>query len=829
MLFLTSREAYADISNFRSAVSDIKAEIFRKKTLDMGSTDEILKRFPHILNPILKKWEEYADDLTKTFRNIDPRKVSSLKVTTLTGDYMNSIVFAKHDYASVAAFTDGLMRGIADKTIRNPGDVETFFRSTVELAYNFDSKSVGDLLETYLGDPELNADEMDASDTAMFTVFRNQHGMFMTIDRENLYRATIKSLEAFLEWMPEGTVALGDVRIVVSVLNNFFEYIIYSVSAFIVRRYLVGAYLMPIYRAINPQESHGITPVAPFEEGVIPGIAGMDREVTCGYAPLRDFNEMDLRDPEKLTELLDMSEGFVQWMGGVIKSWKETTYDLKKNPIVKEYSLMTNPLVKHLVDSRFIVANARTIVIDHGLIKALMINPNQALSGITTPKDDLLHIIRGVDYGTGTKNATSLAIDLTMMMKEILIGIKERIYQLAESYEGEFTISTEKMASELNLMYHQIYGELAHAFYRKLRYLELIYIRDMTKKVDVLDQMLTVGDILNGTMTLAVPPTTRMDISMMDQFQIPVFESLQMCDAYLSLLPEFANDAYFSEAVSDIVNALISFIQGLFNSLASMFNRFKPAAEWVSRNKEVLDSLTVFTSAKGIEVLKYRIPSNIDQYVRGLKIESVKSNINKPIDEFKESLYDNPKVYDWFKNDTNGTATIKLTNMVIFGEQTPSEKKPAPVKLNTDAAIREALTEWTNDIINSDRVKEILDSYHKEFKAVSDYIKQESLRRTADEERRNQTQQQAQGAQNQGQQQNQNKEEPEKKDIVSFNEYVTAYTRALGNVWRPIQEGILAALRDEYNYLKQAYAIGKKDSNKNAGEGSEEENSADKT
>ena len=137
------------IHKLTAEVSKLKAEIFKTVVMGRDLDKQVIKRFGLFMNDFLRRWSDRADSLKHTIRDV---KVDECEegLTVIKYEYMKKFIYGNYDYASVLRFTDGVLKGIENKTMTKALQVDDFKDHTIDMAFNGQDPTVAGLLDSVL-------------------------------------------------------------------------------------------------------------------------------------------------------------------------------------------------------------------------------------------------------------------------------------------------------------------------------------------------------------------------------------------------------------------------------------------------------------------------------------------------------------------------------------------------------------------------------------------------------------------------------------------------------------------------------------------------------
>lgn len=847
---LYSNDIYASIEELTAEGSKLKTEIFKAFIRNKEIDKEIPKYYISFVNNFLKYWENFSEDLQDKMKKCNADESSSLR--TLDYDFVKDYIYGNYDYASVLQFTDGLIKmnnnGESTKTVE---DVEDFFEHTVEKAFNDLPDSVGGLMETAtaIADDEMVAP--NALSRKMFKTISSYSKLFDENSRVELYKAVSKVVE-FISDNSNLNKYLkhSNMKLFISYINNIVEYMTYSLAVYACRIYIINRYAYPfIYADSRSRVS--------FSEAVeLPNTGSKDMDGLC-VSVMNKLEDNIVKDYTHYNDILDAFDSLCIMIGGASLFTRERRDKYIKSPEANMFSdaLISNELYSHIVKReryRLFEDNGRSIKEINHVLSNCLFNDKQGIQGSSSPKQEMLHIIRGTKSKIDTvSDCKEVASDLTkfafIVLKELNAYINDTtncIGNLVLSPNNDVAIKS--LAGEILRMTTELYMELALAIVQRGRDIELVYnslnadrseraVNGLKLDIVTANNKGTTSNISN-----AVPDTTRMPLELSDMYALPSFESLQMYDEYVKSLEMFKDDPYyFNEAVnfSEIVNMIISKIMAVKKRWLSFIHNaeFQNAVSYVIKNESNLNMLQ-FPAGTTMNVLPFKnngtsetisptvVFKNLQNGLKNFDDKSIKTE--EDLTKFVKSLYPSETVYKWFTDaDLSKTSQIRYKNYILFqNEANASDKEIAQVEIK-DSEINKRLKWWIATVKGSSDVNNSLESIDKDITAAVNSIKAKivnasnnlskaqpssSTTNNATPPTNNSTTSTTSSNNNQQAQPNAQKQEAENNNAILSNRALTEINLAIDRLYGSIIGIFISYFRTEYNYIKEAYSKGQK-------------------
>lgn len=845
----------------------MKKEIFknmvRAKTLDKS----VLKEYLAKVNGFLRFWDDYANDLQEKIKS----SKGETGIYTVDYQFVKDYIYAKYDYASVLPFTDGLIKGISSGKFDSVDDIEDFRDHTINKAFHHSARSAAEMLDSVIvsgGGIGINTKkETDNLDAKCFDAIRSVN-LFNRRDRAELYKAIATTLEFMTQDVGVGKyLTTDDMKITVAMVNNIVEYVTYSLAAYAARIYIISAYSYPfINRSTNAK-----TPIS--EATIVDGDRCEHVEVTV----FRDANEMICRDPAKTKEFMDIFLKFITAIeADNLLDSPRPVYDkcwgnkdgTSNNAFCAK--LMVNPLTKFIRSAPSIYGHtdSGTSMNElNGMIRELIYNSNQGIQGSTSPKQELFHVIRGTTCDNTIKGYQKLAADLYTFSFQLCCNTNEIIqciinWKKSENEHPLYNTGTLNTGAETLKIMSEFYRDMSIAILQKARDIEMHINYFRVDELNKVTSGLSIKipnekpDIAtNDNMMTAVPDTTRVPTDLLDMYDVPTFEYMELYNEYVKMLPGMEDDIFFSEAfsIADIFNKIISMIQNSWKRFKAFLDNkdVKNAMNWAINHEK--DLMAMDFSNVTIDVLPYKepleLPKNYNKLKTGLTNFDIKNFASKDaITAYAKSLYPSDTVYGWFTNDNEkqSTGAAKYRSYILFtDEASASEKTPEKRKLG-GSALKNTIPLWIKTLKDAD---ETFTAYKKMGDDIDAQIKnirtkaagstsnttqttttatststsgQESDKQTppsienADNDTKNNNGTQTSTTQTQSQTQKPEEKKAEQNDTAALtSEGLTAVSVAIDRLYKSLSPMFVEYIKAEYAYLKEAYAYGSKTSQNN--------------
>lgn len=817
------------VSDIMSEASKFKIQIFRSVMMDTDLSPNHVRTYMGRVNDFLRFFDEYSQDLTEKIKKVRGRA----GVRTIEYGFVKDYIYAKYDYASVLPFADGLVTGLTDGKFKTVEDIEDFRAHTISKAFKdlpVDSAGVLDRVVT----PQIGVNFSHITtdiDAKMFDSIRT-YKIFDPRSRTELYKAIDKTIEFITidirkHKFPKNT----DMKLYVSMINNIIEYITYSLAVYACRVYIIQEYVNPF---INDYSVRVNTPA--YESADTTSATNSSNvQITI----MRDADEKLTKDPAIIKDFFNVFEDFVKTIGasslfgadhnlptiGRIYVSQEV---MGSNKFIQK--LQGNALYQFILDGHYkgfssydkSLANLEEL---KQVLKTFTFN-NQGMQGTSSPKQEILHVIRGVESGDTVqkqletiKDLYICALSILSKLNNVIDDIKRYTNNTNEMRQG---IAARNLGIECLGMMSDLYRELAFAFLARARDLENQINISRNAQIEKMNSSLSIkipeADKIinsNNTMMSAVPDTTRLPIELLDMYAQPAFEAMQLYDECLKLDPEFAGDMYFSEAfdINVIFNKLLAWVAGVQRAIETWFGdaNVQKATQFVNENKDALMHMVL--NGMELDVLDYKVNITVPEgYEKGIKnisqIPDKAFEDQTELDNWIKSLYPNETIYGWFKKDDPKVAAQKYRNLILFQDLNEVDDKPhnEPIKIG-DSKIAKSLADWITSVSKLQDTYKAVRDMSKQYKEEVSKLKAKAAAASQKVKNGNNTSTtNSANNENQGSQDGQNSSQ----GGVNGNNINLAGSTALQvgqQIYYPLVSAFITYIKDIYSYLQQAYKL----------------------
>lgn len=850
---ISDNDITSSIQMLSSKLSNLKIGYFKSILMYKKFDKSDVKKINAEINSFLGFWESYSDYIGEKI------KISKGKenITTIDYQYIKEFIYANYDYASVLQFVDGVIKGIESKKFVNTEDIEDFKKHVLAKAFNDRPDTVGGLLDSVL----VNGSGLDVLvDTTMIDVklynsIRTYPKLFDKKSRVELYKSSEKILE-FLTLAVEKFRSNDpdESKLLISMISNSIDVIAYSLTAYATRIYIIGRYTYPFISDGEQKRPDS------FAESM--DIKGDFKSTKEPIMVFRNADEALYRDVKNVDKFLKLFNEFLKMIGSGNPHFIDID-DMNINNIIKSNNgnlfcskLIGNSL--HIFFNQYgfnLYRSNPEIVIEelYQNIKEMLYN-NQHGIQMDSPKQELLNIIRYTKSDNTIKGQLKLAEDLFTCSIPICIKINTLITDLlvwskdsVNNYIGGHNVHITNKVLAVVQMLNDFYSEYINEVITKGREIE-----------DNINGLASteINDVLKG-FKINLSPLLKEDVNVMEMedkfsiavlmetYEIPMHESLEMYDEYVKSLEYFHDDLYFSEAISisSLINTIISKLKALWERMKAFINNkyFQLAVDWVTKHeKELLASN--FNDAS-MDILKYKnkvtLPNGFNNLANNLlKFDSKVISSQESLNAYIKSLYPNENIYKWFTQQNNSeknNGAVMYRNLILFqdeGSVNTNEQKEVRIK---GTEINTHLKEWINTIKESKKTLEDFKKINDEIENNVNSVKSKIVNITNQQNRSsdngttssvNNTQQSNNNDNppssmeenknkpannNQASAQNKNNEQhSESNNSELINTALTEILVTITRIWGSLTPIFIEYMKTEYSYIKMAWSIGRR-------------------
>lgn len=851
-------ESIREITNGSYAM---KREIFKNIVRAKAMDKNVLKEYLNDVNEFLRFWEAYANDLHEKIKN----SKGETDVYTIEYQFVKDYIYAKYDYASVLPFTDGLIRGVTSGKFTDPETIEDFRDHTLDKAFHHPARSAAEMLDSVLISGVgigINSKKLTGPlDAKSFDAMRS-YDLFNRRDRTELYKAIKATLEFMTEDIDVGKyITTNDMKVTVSMINNIVEYVTYSLTAYATRIYIISAYAYPFIDKNASSDTK--TPIS--ESTIANSDMGDNVEVTI----FRNADEMICRDPAKTKEFMSIFSKFVTAVGadnlfGTSKPSYDKRWNMRdgiENNVFCQ-KLLVNPLHEFLSKGagEFLYNSSNSAMNElNMMIRELIYNNTQGLQGAASPKQELFHVIRGTTcentmrgYQELVKDLYTCSLHLCSQTSYLIDGITS--WKKAENENPAHNTGTLNTSAESLKIISEFYRDLASAILQKARDIEMhinyLRVDEVNKAAAGLSIKIPneKPDVdANANMMTAIPDTTRVPTDLLDLYDVPTFEYMELYNEYVKMLPGMEDDIYYSEAFS--ISTIIDKIIAIIDRARKRFRAFldnadvKRATNWAISHEREIQSMDF--SQVSIQVLPYKEPLSLPKGYENLKNGLAKFDIKnfaskEAINAYIKSLYPSETVYGWFNNDNEKikSGANKYRSYILFKNENEATEETPDTRPLTGSALVNTIPLWLKTLKDAENTfnayNKIGDDIEAQIKNIraktatatnpstttststdSSTAKQQDKQNppsiegagNENDKKDNATGTQTQSQENKPQEQKpDNKPEERNATAELTSEGLTAISLTVTRLYESLSPMFVEYIKAEYAYLKEAFA-----------------------
>lgn len=854
---MSDNDISSSIQMLSSKLYNLKMKYFKSIIMHKKIDKYDIKKINAEINSFLGVWESYSDYISEQIKTSKGKE----NVTTIDYQYVKEFIYANYDYASVLQFIDGVIKGIDSKKFIETEDIEDFKKHVLAKAFNDRPDTVGGLLDSVLVngsglDVLVNTTTIDAK---MYNSIRTYAKLFDKKSRVELYKSSDKVLEFLtLSINKFKSADQNELKLFISMINNSIDLITYSLTAYATRIYIIGRYVSPF---TNPNDEKLPNPFAESVNG-----KGDFKPTKEPITTLRDADGALYRDVKNVDKFLKLFNEFLKMIGSDSFHFIDID-EINLNSIIKNNhgnlfcsKLIGNNLHIFFNQYRFnsYISNPEVVVEELYQNIKEMFNNNQQGVKIDSPKQELIQVIRNTKSVDTIKGQLTLAEDLfacsipicmrtSAIITDLLTWSKDNVNNYFGSHSVHITNKILAIVQILNDFYSEYVNEViskGKEIEDKINKLSSAEINDVLKGFKI-----NLSPIINeNTNCMKSENTFNLGI-LMETYELPIYEPLEMYDEYVKSLPYFHDDLYFSEAISisSLINTIISKLKALWERMKAFINNkyFQLAVDWVSKHEKELLSLHFIDTS--MDVLKYKnnvsLPNGFDNLRNNLlKFDNEVVSSEESLNSYIKSLYPNDNIYGWFtkeKDSEKNNGAIMYRNLVLFqdeGSVNTNDQKEIKIS-GTD--INTYLKEWINTIKGSKKTLEDFKKINDDIENSINSIKTKIVNITNQQNRseNNQTSSSSNNSQESGSNnnppssmednknnsannnqnnktavQNKNNEQTSEENNNSelVNRALTEVLVTITRLWGSLTPIFIEYMKTEYSYIKTAWSIGRK-------------------
>ena len=742
-----------EISEVSKCASTLKKNIIKSMLRVDRSDTKYIDEYLTFVNNFTKKWEEYGNDISYSMRrytndNSSPHTPSYNKI--------KKYIYADYDYASILQFTDGVIKGIEDGKFTSNEDVVDFMSYTTLKAFRGLSETTAEIVEDVLSDIIINT----TKDADKFNVIRD-YNIINRADRKIIY----KSIENVLKWLMREVVnnflsnnenLFNYDKMMISMINAVIDYATYTLTAYAIRIYAIGRFVSPfLYDTTKTSTS--------FDES-----ANFTDYHRSAITLMKKANDFSFRDPQKINNTIDSLTEFAETIGcsdmdsfETYKSYDKIIEKVRNNDLYKLLGIESpEELITYCRSGEGIPGNVVNLIEFNQLLQAYTHNNLQAISDSSTPKHELLHIIRNIspnnellgDYALIAGLIIKLfGFKLKAMSKFIITSssgktVDRKDLAIYNINNQDLTPSERLAITNAGNIMKEVYVELIDAILFKMRDIEMkVNILRGTQDENIFHSLeIKVPGMKddyspNDNNMMGIPTTTRspldccIDIDgdgnnqlVVEFAELPSFEFYSLFDEYARRLPGMDECLYYSEAVNftSIINKINAIIDNMIVSATKFLanGSVKQAADYVKKNEGKLKSMKITGNMSGIIPFKKDISiSFLNSLIN--KINTFDPSImtsDENIEKFFTEVFGDPKlalIFDETKVKKENTYKV-FNNYIMCGidPETNLTGEIKPKELPDEAAIKKEMEIWIDNVTTYDQGLKVVTDKFKTLK-----------------------------------------------------------------------------------------------------------------
>lgn len=856
-----------DVSELIEVGSQLKLFLMKKTVLRQEVVNNNTKIFITKSSDFVSRWYDYAMEQWKEMKNIKSIDINENKQVVEYG-YIKQFIFGKPDYASMLKFTDGLLKGFSSNLFMKPSDVNDFKNHTISLAFHTDIFDTAGLLSQITRENiQMYSTNMNRYEYQMFQSIKQQSSLFDISDKFTI----IKSIKTTLDFLLDSDevdsfsdtsftdTPFNQRNTIIQIIHSVVDYILYTLTSYAVKSYIVSYYALPyieVCKYTKPIKSisESFNDYTTYKPDITDFLtAAKDRMVSNIW---NSTDQMFIKDINKKDQFIGAINEFIKLIGA-----KCDDTSLENNKIC--LSLKENDLYCFLHSH---ISSFNDSILDpvceleeyyHQLYHCLY-NRLVGLAHTATPRDEFLNYVKKSDYYDSKitlDNIQKLSVDLYVFSKSICSLIIHHMSCIKTCYDTSLnshkcdprlkTPSAQKLVPEILLSLSQFYEDYTFTVSQKLGFLEMHANSLFAKRKEALEEIITINEPivfspethLSDAMSLSMSDTSRVSLLDTDIFRLDAFASLNAYKESIMLYPEFSDDLYLNEAATDIdqmIAAAIAFIQ----KARLFFTRnFKPAIDWVVKNKNELQSISSsFDKDSEIRNIFYyqmdlKQNGGTITKINGIDLEKMiaaitrvkTSDLNGTNTTWKNNIY-NSISDSGIRNKFIGNAPDAIqayTNLILFNATTnakpidyPTTKINLCTKENTFARnntpnwksnLPEQWSSWISDIESTDEIFNSFNKYNTQImnhlnslknSTVTEYALLEATPPTATPP----TSDNSDTTSTSG-----TDKTTAKVGAPNSANTGSGLMEIVNKLWKPIMNSFERVLRDEYSYIRQVY------------------------
>lgn len=229
-------------NNIIKDVNDMKSVITKDVMNNNHHEIQNNVKFLSKINDFIKFWYSYG---ARTESRIQENGFKDSHDQDVKYSVIKPFMYGKHDFKSVLLYADGLSKMADDKNEKyTQGDLQSFFKFTIGKAFHTEKTEVNDLISTTLSNIDLAIPENDSEFDPNII---KGYDLFPESDYTDLY----KSIEGVMNFITTNKMKnlfeikkkINNKLLIGFVIKSIFDYMIYSLSFYALRIYVVSKFL----------------------------------------------------------------------------------------------------------------------------------------------------------------------------------------------------------------------------------------------------------------------------------------------------------------------------------------------------------------------------------------------------------------------------------------------------------------------------------------------------------------------------------------------------------------------------------------------------------
>ena len=718
-------------------VNDLKSQVIDDVSQNKHRNLKKPQSFLNKINDLLKFWHDYG---VKAMEDVKSVGVFASPKNGLSYKFVKQFMFGNFDFKSVLLYVDGMVHHITDgKDKYTQQDLEDFYNYTIKTAYGTEYNDIDALLSaTEINHKFKIPDEPIDFEPQMI----RDYELFNESDYTDLY----KSIEGVIDFIGNDRLKvlfqlkkeIKHTLLASYAIKSIFDYIIYSVSFFVVRSYIVSEF---IRQFVGDPETESYTEsvinandtIEEFMKKMVIFKLDIEQAYWYGESIFASMDELIARDLDKC-RFFELFKTFFEMHN--IK-YSDEDIDNKKFKIGFSKYFKDSQLFNFICSScpcKYYEEHPQTEEI-YLKLKYLLHTPNLALQR----SGQIRHDHRAIFIDNLIK-ISCVDKDSLPILKKSAVFVYHFAKYMFNNYLKKFMgwandldfhkamkikpseVTTElKLLSEINNFLTVFNDELSLIVLRIMQYIEnkIYYYENEAKRtgkvydktsepedhylhpIGVFDQIYVNGqDVFNESL-LMDPQNESLKSAML----YPYYDNLRIYSEYVKSIPEFQNLDYYNEdgwwQPAKWIDSIKAWALKIYNEALGVFTKNKLAnnAKWVSDHKDDLLNSEYYKEEDQLEKCqKFKNITDSNDFIKKINYTDFLSEVVKLPED------DNTSFDAWVKKINESTAAQILPKWVLNNFETKGDlvKKLYPYSLFYDISVPEDIvltTERVNDLM----------------------------------------------------------------------------------------------------------------------------------